>query len=508
MKYRRNSFAIISFLWFLISFTLLVWLNYLMPNNLALGDDAWGAAAVLGNVYEVIVFTLRWDLHPPLYYSVLDIWAVFSKSDLWLQSSSTFFHCLTASLAFYMVLKKGNTLQAVLVAVLILSSPLLLEYSFKIRMYSFIALLSLGLFYVIQQYAMHAKHNYLKWILVLGFVIANSHAIGILFVFFHFIYGLFLLIENDRTRIKSWLFSHAALALLALPAIGNSLVKSVSHAFNPSVFDIYSMLSKIVVDEGLVAGSLILALLMLSLINKQSRLITICYFILPVLVLTAISYGVKPLWLNRNFIFAIPMICVSISYTICNGRVHRFFKIFILLIILLSNMNSFYKKNFGANDIAYVGSIQFLKSAAQKSTQGKKICVISADPLGSYWSINRYLVGLDWGNPFDSPPLINDRWQNIADKLPSFAKKALFLFDTKNYLERENIVIASKFASRCLEKDIADTYIIGQLEKSLLETKVAYLNKGMKIFQVVDNGNGTAEESYDLNRDVQNDKSK
>lgn len=482
-KLLSNRNYITSIFLTLVMLSGLIVLNFFNQNNFILGDDAWGAAAILGNPYEVIVFTLRWDLHPPLYYSVLDIWAIFGKSDLWLQTSSSFFHASTAGLLFYILRKQFSFSYSIALSLLLLTSPMLLDYSFKVRMYSFIALMSMLLFIMTERYVLNNSKRLFKWILLVGFIISNSHAIGILFVSFHFLYGLLLSFETDKKKIKSWLVSHFFIALLAVPAILNSMFKSVSHAQAPEVDNIFHLLTNIFVNQVPIVGGLVLfCVLMLLTIYKQKSILFF-YLVLPVTTFAIISYTVKPLWLDRNFIFTIPIIYVAIGRALAEIKLNFQIKSALVMILFLLNSYMFSFKTFSSVQTNYSDFINFLSGEIESVNKTKKICMVSNSPLGGYWSLQRYLGGYDWGNPFDAQPLINETWSSIVNKLPDIAIKALYLAPKKNYVEYDTFIVSSQYTNRCAEEDIEKVLYIGDFNQSLNEI-LLFSAPGLNVYSI------------------------
>jgi mannosyltransferase len=449
----------------LLLFCCLIFINFLNSNNLILGDDAWGATAVLGNPYEVIVFTLRWDLHPPLYYSVLDLWAIVGKADLWLQSSSSFFHALTAGIVFHFMRKHHSLLYSLLLSLLVLSAPLLLDYSFKVRMYSFVALLSTILFFAIEAYVLNNKKHLLKWILLLGIVISNSHAIGILFVFFHFLYGLVLCYEKDKKSIKSWILGHIAVALFAIPAILNSMVKSVAHAQTPEVKEVINLLTNLFVEQGAVVGALTLLTVVVLLTIYKQRSILICYLILPIVFFSIISYTLKPLWLERNFVYAIPIVLIALLRSIRHIKLRVYVKASAILFFCGVNFYTFYNKTM-QNHQSFPDLIAFLSEQISEAKEMSKVCIVSQSPLGAYWSLQRYLVGPNWGNPFEAPPPINETWLVVGAKLPISVSKALYLEPHKNYKEYDVFIISAMYSNRCEQSDIGRVFYVGPYDQT------------------------------------------
>ncbi len=422
------------------------------------GDDAWGATAVLGNPLEVVIFTLRWDLHPPFYYSFLDIWALFNKSDFWLKMCSAFLHSLTTALAFRFVLKKHGLLGAIITALFIFSSPLLLEYSIRIRMYSFVAFLSLCLFLLVDEIITKGSKPSLWGYFAVGFVLANSHAIGILFVFFHFIYGCTFFLK-DKTRLIVWTLINSTIALLALPAIANSMVKSVSHAAQPTLGQVIHLLKTLFISGSNWLVLLAFSALALLTMNKNTRAITAFYIVLPLVIFASLSYTVKPLWLDRNFVFALPLLGIAIGIAAAQIQIPNFIKVLITAVIAIPNI-----WNFSVNTLENKFNNTFSDTAlflvTEINSPSVKTCIISTSTLNGFWSLQRYVNKVDWGNPTEVQPPISQTWKNIANKAPTFVDTVLKLDPRPNFTESNSLIISSGETSRCLEPDIHRTLVV------------------------------------------------
>lgn len=437
------------------------------------GDDIWGATAILGNPIEVVIFTLRWDLHPPLYYSFLDIWAMAGKSDLWLRMSSSFLHALVTVIGFNYVWRRENLLAALLVTAIIFFSPLLFEFSTRIRMYSFISVLSICIFYSIEKYRETAEQKYLLSVFILGFILSYSHAIGILFVFFHFCYGFHFLLK-DQSRVKIWVILHAILALLSLPAILNSMLKSVGHAVEPSISNIINVFIRLFFlgDQRFLILAILLFLLIF--ITKVVRPIVVCYIVLPIIFYSVISYTLKPLWLPRNFIFALPMIGIALAISINRLKIPRPAKLLIpcILIGISLSSTSFVEKR---------SSFKELVDVIQNESDGVKICIISKNTLHTFWSLQRYLNTPIWGNPIDVQPPLSDRWVSIAQRSPAFVSAALKLSPHLNYTDSAQWVISSGNTKRCEEPDIMNILIISDDE--IDHDNLVFQNAGYSVYR-------------------------
>jgi hypothetical protein len=470
---------------FLFSLFVICLSIFIFGNIPIAGDDIWGATAVLGNPLEAIVFTLRQDIHPPLYYSFLDLWAIFNNSDTWLRMSSAFTHALLVLLVFNFVQNREGRLAAILASMLVFSSPMLLEYSTKLRMYSLISLISFSIFYLTHKYISSRESKYLKWIFILGIILTNVHAIGILFVFFHFCYG-FLNLLDERKKLIQWMLIHIVLAVLSIPAIANSLIKAVGHAAKPSTEEITNLLLGLFISGHFILIILPVFLLLLVVIDKELRKLLICYLILPLALYAIISYTVKPLWLDRNFVFALPIMSVAMALAVVKTKIPTTIKILIPVIFLVANLASWKFPDHTGSEEAYLKETLAFMSGL-KPIDDKKICIISVNQRSNFWQLQRYMNKKNWGNPTEIQPPITERWLKIAGKLPSFIVNLLKLYPHPNFTETEEYVISSDETDRCEKSDIGNIYVIGDKKNGYdgykSETNIIFRNLEYTIYQ-------------------------
>ncbi|WP_375750157.1 hypothetical protein [Vibrio sp. HN007] len=420
------------------------------------GDDTWGATAVLGNPLDVLVFNLRWDLHPPLYYLLLDVWALISRSDIWLRANSMFFHALLVSSVFLYTSKRRSLTEALIATILVFSSPLLLEYSGRIRMYSLLALLSFVQFVLVSEYS-KGNDKLFKWIMINAVVILCSHAIGILFVFFHFCYGLPYLYKN-RKQLVVWSITHFSIFLLSLPVIANSAIKSVGHAIKPDITAVIEFMQGILILDYLYLAIIPLVFILLSLRYPESRNIIICYLVLPVVFYFAISHLIKPLWLERNFIFALPPIYIALAGVIVKLPLNRLLKLSLPGVIVVANLWGFIHKNKPEEPIAFSRVVEVVSESFSHSNN--KVCVVAENTLNTFWSLQRYLNGVNWGHPLEKQPPVEGRWAQISKQLPAPIVDLLALNPAPSYTENKHFVLSAGLGDRCFKNDIEKTLLI------------------------------------------------
>lgn len=483
---------------FLFSFVFLYSINIFLGISPLTRDEMWAATSILGNPLDSIVFTLRFDLHPPVYYSIIDIWAMISKSDLWLRSSSMVTHSALVLSIYYITKKIYNDKTAITASLLILVTPLLLEYSNILRMYSLISLLSIWIFYFtdkINNEGFSKERNFSLFSLEL--LLVYTHAIGILFVFIHFMYGV--LVKNPGQRIDflfKWSLFHFLVFCLSIPVILNSWVRTVSHAVAPDIGDIFNVISMTNINifgmGSVFSFTISILVLALLLYIKKTRVLAFCYIILPIIMFALISYALKPLWLVYNFSFAVPLIVMAQSIalheifnSIKRGRIYLYICVFL---IMGSHLSIYFQYINNKNDGRNFSNVSmFLKDA---SLNYGKTCIVSTSKLHTFWSLLRYNIDIEWGYPLIIQPPTNDKWKNIISKIPPKIVRSLHLIPDKNYYEGNNLIIASGWSERCQADDIEQILIIDEInmidEIDVKSNKVKTFGP-YNIYQVINN---------------------
>lgn len=446
-----------SVLTFVISLAVMTLIILLFDQGPILGDDIWGATSILGNPIQSIAFTLRWDVHPPIYYSLLDIWAVFGKSDTWLRLSSAATHAALVALVFNYVKNRENMLAAVFSALIVFSTPLLLDYSTEIRMYSLISLFSFLIFYATRCYLEEDDEKYFKWIFLVGVLLTNTHAIGILFVFFHYLYGAASL-RNSIVGLFKWSILNGLIALTAIPAIANSAFKTATHAAQPKISEVLSLIQNLFVSGP--TFLIILAILLVVLVarNPSNRTMVACYLLAPLALFSIISYTVKPLWLERNFVFLLPIFAILLGTEIAKLPYSKAVKTAIVSALVALNLLQWDIWQEPAPERAFGQTLAAINQSVE--SHPGLVCIATENPLKTFWELQRYLNHAEWGNPLDIQPPINERWTAIGNRLPDFAKRILELEARPNFTESTDFVLASSNRDRCNQADIDQTLII------------------------------------------------
>ncbi|MBI2009661.1 MAG: glycosyltransferase family 39 protein, partial [Candidatus Chisholmbacteria bacterium] len=105
------------------------------------GDEAWTALISQFSLPDILRITGE-DFHPPLYYFLVHFFIVVFGASEWIRAVSTLFFLLTVVAVYFLAREFVGRGEATLLAILTLTSPILVTYAFEARAYALVALIS------------------------------------------------------------------------------------------------------------------------------------------------------------------------------------------------------------------------------------------------------------------------------------------------------------------------------------------------------------------------------
>lgn len=196
------------------------------------------------NILAVISYTLKMDIHFPLYQVMLHLWAkIFSFADYSLRSFSAFFGMLTVLVAYFIGKKLKSKDTGLVCSLIFAINSFLIYYSQEARMYGFMSLLSslFLLFTVKIKNNPQNNWNYFGFILF-AFAVITSYTISAVFVFAQ-IGALIIYLISEKKTSKKLLVSAGILIALCLPFLIFILANSSKYTnfFGGFYFDASSI---------------------------------------------------------------------------------------------------------------------------------------------------------------------------------------------------------------------------------------------------------------------------
>lgn len=409
-----------------------------MPSGVA-GDELWSVAHANLSVLDSLVFTLRFDLHPPVYYLQLLPWSLVGKSDLWLKLNSAFWVVFAAVLIHYALSVRVGRLAALLAVGLFISNPLTAKYATEVRMYAMIASIAVIGLLVVSRCVRDSKRSDYIALFVVSIIEIYIHVAGFLIVISQFFYGVLLISSSGSYRkVGAWFGLHVLLGMFTLPVGVLAMFKSVAHTQVPSLAEMGGLFSSLAGNQASKGGphiylmvSVFYAMVFgLCVKSKETARIIVSYLVVPVLLCFAVSHLVKPLWIVRAFYYSVPVVAFGVAVGIAglSPKVRAVFSVFCVAVTIGFAVTSY---DAVARDRyrSYVNVAEYIKSNHEKND-----CYIISNELDGFWAVARYLNGPYWGSPLDIQAVPNDRWTKLFDKLPMAVVEFLDLRPEFSYI--------------------------------------------------------------------------
>ena len=172
------------------------------------------------NIFSVIYYTFKTDVHMPLYQIFLHIWCnLFSFSDLSLRTFSAFCGVLTIIFAFLTGRELPPPRAAVCCAALFAINSFFIYYSQEVRMYSLLTLLATLTVLLLLKIKNTPKNkwNYI-WLIIISFALIHTYTIAFIYVAALFAILLYYLIKQ-KEKLNLLINSIIALIITFIPAL-------------------------------------------------------------------------------------------------------------------------------------------------------------------------------------------------------------------------------------------------------------------------------------------------
>jgi mannosyltransferase len=398
-------------------------------------DEVYGAVFSRLGPLDMLTAILRFDLHPPLYYLQLGLWALPSGEDVWLCLNALAWSLAALAGLYFGALTAIGAGVAATAAALFALMPAAIYQSDQVRMYSFLMTLALAAWYGVERLTWMSPDDqgWRRWAALAGAAelgIVYSHATGMLMIPGFPVYMALRALDAPRGRrgflIRRAVLVHAAVAAASLPALGNTLVRSVSHTTVPDAAQVWSTLTALVSGPpSPVALPLLLLVLAVvvagSVLDSRARALALAFVVVPPALLLAVSHGFRPAWHVRALVFAAPLMALTIAVSaaavaerlrrMAGGRVFAGVFLPALLVMGFAVQAGVHVGRAGKpND--FPGLAAFLESQRHAGD-----AVLVPDPV-VFWGLARSYIGPDWGSPLSIQASdLPDRWAAIRARL-------------------------------------------------------------------------------------------
>jgi mannosyltransferase len=377
-------------------------------------DEVYSATFAVQNLFDLIVATWRFDTHPPLYYVQLHFWAMVSTNTIWLFVNTVAWSVGSVVSIWYAARRSFDARTGLLAAAILAVLPAEIVYSHQLRMYAMVTCLGIWCWHFANEALLRTRSR--RAFLLVGLfevAVTYSHMSGLVTVFMFAVYGLLLayLSNVGFPIIRRWVITQALVAVLGLPVLINSAVRSLSHVVAPGLGRVAETLGFLVFGQAGSSSSALQAaailgflLLIASAATPRMRATVFALLLFPLVAEFVASHLLRPMWIERGFLFMLPFIALSAATALIRAedfltqRLDRVTARAAWSALAAAFLLLFGVYGFRAFDIDFKGA-PYAPAAKTIAAGLRPGDVVYVPNFVSFWGIAWYLVGPEWGSP-------------------------------------------------------------------------------------------------------------
>ena len=387
-------------------------------------DEAFSAYLTRFNFFEIAKYT-AYDVHPPLYYWILKLWAMlFGTSDVAFRSLSVLFGATAIVFGVLLVKRLFGRKPAAVSLLLLAISPMLIRYGQEARMYTMAAAITLAATYVLT-FAVQSEKRRKPWI-IYGILVGLgmwTHYFTALVWLTHWAWRYVVLRQAGKRGkslkraffTKNWIFAHtiavgsfliwAPFMLIQLggiqgggfwigPVSANSLTNYLTNVLfyleHEPAIGLYGTATVIVIALLAVFG-----LKLYKTLNKRNRqnylLITFLAFMPVIILFIASTPPIRSSFVERYLIPAVVGFSLFSGVTLALGysklrALWRYSAVGVFVVCMVVGIgNVYYFGNYNKNSQTRVTTGDIVKEIRARGNPGEPI--IASDPWVYYEAV-------------------------------------------------------------------------------------------------------------------------
>ena len=430
-------------------------------------DEIIAATHAMLPFWQVIISSIRYDVHPPLYFLQLHLWALVSHADIWLILNSGAWSIAAIASLWWVARRLYGEPIAIISTVLFSVLPISVFMATQLRMYAMLSTLIIWAFYLSHSIFSEARRGIgsLLGLTTLLIAIVNVHAIGTLAVFFNGLYALHLAYTRAERRpaIVQWLAIYGAVTLCAVPWLITDLLHDANLPEHLSAQTLVTWLATMSLGPipvnapafGDVAAILYLTVVIAGLISRRARSMTVAFLIVPPFLALVTALVLKPVFKWNFFATAAsPFFVLVMAQALTQHLTPARMRIGVVLIAAALATVSVYDRAMASPPDDYRGVAAIIRSNYRSGD------VVYAPQHSYFWGITWYLAGPDWGNSLVIAPTPNAQWRPVYRMLGPGLVEGLHLMPKSQEVKTGDIRIVVGLDSLSLLKGASRIWMV------------------------------------------------
>jgi len=410
-------------------------------------DEIIASTHAMQPFWQLLINTVRNDVHPPLYFLQLHFWGLINQSDLWLTANSVLWSLAALASLWWTTNRLYGGRMALLATAVFAVLPSPTYMADQLRMYAMLATLIIWAFYFASiSFAAETRSNKnLFTLAILLIAIGTTHAIGSIAIFSNGIYALGLVMAQPRTRraFGAWLLIYGASAVCAAPWIITGMVHDANLGGMGGVTGFLRTVSSTTIGQiaypdhflRIVGATMWFAILAFGVSFRRSRGLALTFLFLPLALAIVADIFFKPLF-KWNFFSTLEApflaIVVALGVQACDNRIARAMFAACAVIFLAINIDT---RLTVSESQGYRGLADLIRANYK---QGDIVFVPQPSIFGAMaW----YLEGPHWGSPLAIAPTPSPQWRSVYNRLGSRLVGLLGLEPQSQILHGKNVTL-------------------------------------------------------------------
>ncbi len=311
----------------------------------------------------------KMDIHPPLYTFVLFFWVrLFGISELSTHLLSAIFGTFAILLIFLITKKLFSEKEAIISALLLAFSPILIYFSQETRNYSLFILLTLLSFYFFIRYLEKNQTKYLIYYYIASLLLLYTHLFSLLILFVQNAYLSYLFRKKIKKQLK-WFITQSLLFISFLPWIP-ILLGQINGPINrswietPTLGTILLTLTVFLGNKYLLCTFIVV--LLIFIIKKRHEtnekvLLLIFWIIFPFFIVISYSLLFPSVYIMRYMLITLPSFIILFAFMIEKISPNQIIKWTIIAFILISSLITINNQVISIDKDDWKGATDYLK---------------------------------------------------------------------------------------------------------------------------------------------------
>jgi mannosyltransferase len=390
---------------------------------------------------DVIIDTIRNDVHPPLYFVQLHFWQLLGQSDIWLIINSVIWSMIGAASLWWVARQHFGEQVGIISCAVYGIMPSTAYMANQLRMYAMLAVLVIWAFHLVILIFKNNKTSALNTIALMALLIAIviTHAIGIIAVASSGLYALTVM--THRRALRLWALIYGVTAIASLPWLLSGMLHDANLYQGAGVFLILQPVASSVLgilanhENGICAmGAIVfIGVVTYGLSRRQTLSVKLCFLVFPIaLAFAALVY--KPIFKWNFFSTAMGPFMAIVIATMCADRRRLWALCGITCLAALLGTTLYQRLTFQETS-GYLNLSRIIKDNYKLGD------IVYVPQQSNFWGIARYVIGPNWGSPLRIAARPSAQWQKVYSFLGPKVVTLLGLMPDTQVIDRNGYFI-------------------------------------------------------------------